>query len=178
MRKNNIQKGLLASKRGFTLLEILIYFAIISTILYAIMSFSLQILVVSKKSSNLQEIQTNIDLISNKIVYAIQNANSIDNGNSIFENDIGKLSLNVPNSGKSPTWFYLENSAIYLKEGLNSAIKLSSDSIKCAQLKFIKISSPKVPDQVMIDAQCEPVNSDIKNLEQKVSIHTSISLRK
>jgi type II secretory pathway pseudopilin PulG len=178
MRKINTQTAMPCGKQGFTLLEILLYFAVISIILYAIMSFSLQILIVSKESSNLQEIQTNMDFIVNKITYTIQNSNSIDTGNSTFDNDTGKLSLNVPNLGKSPTSFYLETNAIYMKEGSSAAIKANSDSMKCTQLKFTKISSPKIPDQVMIDIKCEPINSEIKNLEQEVSIHTSISLRK
>lgn len=119
-----------------------------------------------------------MDFIATKMTSTIQNSDSIDTGNSTFENDTGKLSLNVPNLSKSPTNFYMENDIIYMREGSNPIIKISSDSIKCTQLKFTRISSPKIPDQVIIDTKCEPINSDIKNLEQEISIHTSVSLRK
>ena len=164
--------------KGFTLLEMLLYMLIASGILFAITSFALQIMEVSKKSSDMQEIQTNIDYISSKLSSTIQIADSIDNGNSIFENDIGKLSLNIPDEGKSPTVFYLEDEAVYLKEGVGAALKINSDFVKCTQLKFVKVTTAKSPDQVVFDMQCEPINSDLAALKQELSIHTTISLRR
>lgn len=168
----------ITKNRGFTLLEILLYMLIASGILFAIMSFALQIMEVSKKSSDMQEIETNIDYISNKLSSVIKTANSIDNENSTFNNDIGKLSLNVPDGAKSPTLFYLENEAVYLKEGATADVKITSDFVKCTQLKFVKVTTAKSPDQVVFDMQCEPINSDLAALKQELSIHTTISLRK
>ncbi|MFA6917830.1 MAG: prepilin-type N-terminal cleavage/methylation domain-containing protein [Candidatus Gracilibacteria bacterium] len=165
-------------QKGFTLIELLLYMTIASIVLFAIMSFSIQIITVNKKSSDMQEIETNLDYIANKITSAVLGANSIDDNDCIFNNDSGKLTLNMADSGKTPTGFYLENEAVYIQEADNEAIKLSSDFIKCSQLGFSKITTPKSPDQVILDLKCEPVNSDLANLQQELKIHTSISLRK
>lgn len=166
------------NKRGFTLLEILLYLAMSGIILFAIMSFSLQIIDLNKKNSDMQEIQTGMDFVNNKLALTIQSASSIDEINSIFGNDIGKLSLTVIDATKSPTLIYLQDQSLYLKEGNGSPAKVNSDFVKCTQLKFTQVATPKAPDQVVIDLQCEPVHSDLATLKQNYSLHTSISLRK
>src|SRR3989339_1345201 len=139
--KNIIKNKVLPDERhGFTLIEILLYMIVASVVLFAIMDFAIQISIVNKKTTNMQEIVTNMDFISTKITSSIQSATSINNGNCIFDNDIGKLSLNVFTPTKSPTTFYLQDSMVYLQEGANNAIKINSDSMKCTKLKFEKIS--------------------------------------
>jgi len=165
-------------QKGFTLIELLLYMMIASIVLFAIMSFSIQIITINKKTSDMQEIETNLDYITNKITSVILSADSIENDDCIFDNDNGKLTLNLANLIKTPTIFHLENEAVYIQEGSNEEIKLSSDFIKCSQLRFSKITTPKSPDQVILGLKCEPVNSDLANLKQELKIHTSISLRK
>lgn len=170
-------KKIVAKNRGFTLLEILLYLGISSVVLFAIMSFSLQILGINKKSSNTQEIQTSMEVISNRLSTTIQSASTIDMLNSIFDQDVGKISLTLNDIEKSPTDIYLQNENIYLKQGANSAVKMNSDFVKCTQLKFTEISAPKAPTQVMIDYACAPINSDLQVLKDNFTHHTSISLR-
>jgi len=168
----------LNQKKGFTLMEILLYMTIASGILFAIISFSMQIMEVSKKSSDMQEIENNIEYISNKLSLTIQTAASIDDDDSNFDDDIGTLILNMSDIDKTPTIFYLEDEAIYLDEGGNTGIKMNSDFTKCTQLRFAKVETVKSSDQVIIDMQCEPINSDLAALKQSLSIHTTISLRR
>lgn len=162
-------KGL--RQKGATLIEILLYFAIIGVVLLAAMSFSLQVIDLTKRSDSFHEIQSNINLISERIVSTIQQADSVDDAGSIFDNDAGTLSLNVTPSGKSPTRFYIAEDTVYMKEGSTAEVKLSSDLVTCNQLRFRKISYPKAPDLIVIDAEFE-------YLQQTLSFHTSASLRK
>lgn len=171
--KTNIKK-----ERGITLVEISFYFVIVACILLTAMTFAIQISTLTMQSQNLHELQANIDVISQKLTYSIQTAESINAGESVFDNDNGKLSLIVNAAEKSPTSYYLQDGAIYMKEGSSTAIKLSTDLVTCTLLKFQKISYYKSPDQVIIDAEFKPKNTDVKNLEQTLPIHTSVTLRK
>jgi hypothetical protein len=164
--------------KGTSLLEIAFYFIIVAVVLFASMSFAIQTIDITKQSENLHELQTNIDFMSQQIVSVVRTADSIDDGNSLFDNDEGKLSLNVSDSGKSPTKFYVSDGDIYTKEGLNSEIKINSESIKCTLLRFQKVTYPKAPDQIVIDATFEPANTLTTKFEQTLSFHTSVSLRK
>lgn len=161
--------------RGTTLVEMAFYFVIVGVVLFVAMNFAIQTINVSKQSENIHELQANIDFMSQKIVSVVKWADSIDETNSIFDNDIGKLSLNTPTN--SPTLFYVENGDIYTKEGSNSAIKINSHSITCTKLRFQKITYNKAPDHIIIDATFEPTYTEITNLEQTLSFHTSVSLR-
>lgn len=167
-----------SNHKGFTLIEILLYMTIATVILFAIISFSMGITDVNRKTVDMQEIATNMDYIGNKLSFSVYSATSIDSGNSIFSNDTGKLSLNMPIAGDSPTSIYLDSGWVYLKEGNSAAIKINSDSIKCTQLRFLKISNVKVPDQVVVDMQCEPFTNTLPDLKQDFKIHTSLSLRR
>lgn len=168
----------LTKKRGFTLIEIMLYLAISAIVAFAIMSFALQIIGINKKTADIQEIQASMDYAGNKLSYTIQSSSSIDDAGSIFGNYSGKLSLNVVSPTKTPTSIYLENENIYLKEGSSDPAKINSDFVKCTQLKFIKVVASKAPDQIVVDMQCEPINSDLAVSRQSFSLHTSISLRK
>ncbi len=161
-----------------TLIEIIFYFVIVSVLLLAAMNFSIQILNVSKESDNFHEIQSNIDFVSQKIISTIEEADSINDADSIFNNNNGRLSLNMPSAEISPTVFYISNGDVYIQEGLNPAIKINSTSIECILLKFQVVSYVKAPDQIVIDASFKPKYTDIKNLEQTLPLHTSVSLRK
>jgi Tfp pilus assembly protein PilE len=163
---------------GTTLIEILFYFVIVGVLLFVAMNFAIQILNVSKQSENAQELQANINFMSQKIVSTVQTAESIDDTNSIFDNDQGKLSLNLSDALKTPTSFYISNGDVFIKEGSSAAIKINSASINCLTLRFQKVTYNKAPDQIIIDAVFEVKNVEIINLEQTLPFHTSVSLRK
>ncbi len=164
--------------RGTTLIEILFYFVIVGVLLFVAMNFAIQILNVSKQSENAHELQANINFVSQKIVSTVQTAESIDDTNSIFDNDQGKLSLNLSEASKTPTLFYISSGDVFIKEGSDAAVKINSESINCLSLRFQRITYAKTPDQIIIDAVFEVKNVEITNLEQTLPFHTSVSLRK
>jgi len=171
MKSKNLQ-------RGFTLIEILFYFAVLSVVLTAIMSFSLQILNLSQKSENFHELQNSSTLITDKISTAIKEADSVDVGNSIFNANPGKLSLNMSNPAESPTAIYKSGDNILYKIGANEAIQLNSNGTKCNNLTFQRLTYPKTSDQIVIDIECHPLNEELSSQNQTFNIHTSVSLRK
>jgi Tfp pilus assembly protein PilV len=165
-------------QKGTTLLEILLYFTIVGAILFAAISFSIQTLTITKESENIHEIYSNIDLISKRITNTIKEAESIDDANSIFDNDQGAISLNVSVALNCPTKIYWSENGVYLKQGALDATKISSDAIECTKLRFQKIEYEKTPDQVVIEAEFNSVNGSINNLEQSMKFRTAVSIRK
>lgn len=163
----------ITSQSGFTLIEIVAYFTITSMFLFAISIFALQIIDTSGLSKNINEIQYSGNFLSDKFIEKIHAASSIDTGNSIFDNDAGKLILN----GAVNISFYFENNNIYMKEGNETPIKLNSNTTDITNLRFHKISASKTPDQVVIDSEMKAM-SNISNLSHTYQFHLSVSLRK
>ena len=166
------------SKKGFTLVEIIFYFAIVGIALTAMMNFSLQIMNVGRQSGNLHEIQAGVNLFTEKISYAIRTAESINDDGSTFDDDIGELELATAIPATNPTRFYLSDDDLYIKEGSSTAIKLNSDTVKCTKLRFEKVSYEKAPDQVVVDAEFQPNTVVDLSQAQIIKAHTSVALRK
>lgn len=156
--------------RGTTLIEILLYFAILSVVLLAGLNFAIQILTANQLSENYHEMQYTMDFLGEDMTETIQNSTTIDAANSIFDNNEGKLSLNVENPAKSPTQFYLTNGDLYIKEGAANAIKINSDFVKFTSLNFHRIITTKAPDQIII-------NAEIYQQQQTLSFHQTVTLR-
>ena len=161
------------SQKGFTLIEIVAYFAITSVFLFAISIFALQIIDASRLSENINEIQYSDTFSTSKFIEKIHEATSVDSGNSIFDNDTGKLALN----GAISVVFYLENSNIYIKEGIESPIKLNANATNVTKLRFHEITATKTPTQIVIDGEINTM-SNISNLSHTYQFHLSVSLRK
>ncbi|MBI4234887.1 type II secretion system protein [Candidatus Peregrinibacteria bacterium] len=164
-------------KKGTTLLEILIYFAIVGIVLLAGLSFSIQIINTGEVSKNLSELNNNLQFITEKIVNKIQIAQSVDSDLSIFNNDQGALSLNVEAPADSPTVFSITSGDLFIAEGSNPAVKLNSNLIGIDVLRFTRLTYPKSPDQIVIDITLSNNDSDISQFNKSISAHLSISLR-
>lgn len=170
-------KNKICRKPGSTLMEILIYFGILSIVLLIAMSFAIQILSVNKLSGNSFELQTNLNFITSRVIQKIHTADSVDLAGSVLDNDTGTLSLNFSDPGKSPTKLYLESGRIKLKEGTNEAVELNSDLIKIDKLRFHRVSGAKSPDQIIFDIEATPTNTEIANIDRIFKIHLSVNLR-
>ena len=161
-----------------TLLEIVIYFTIFGVILLVSTTFAIQILNVNKLSSNFNEVQSNISLVSNKVIAAIQEADSIDVANSVFDNDQGALTLIMPTPALSPTKFYLSSNNLYMVQGIGTPEKLNSTITEFNILRFHRVSYPKSRDQVVIDIRAGVAANSLQQLDKTLDSHFSISLRK
>lgn len=164
-------------KSGMTLIETIFYFTLLSLLMGTIMTFAIQVINMTKKSDNLREAQANLEFITRSIVNTVQTASAVDDANSVFNDETGKLSLAVTDSGHTPTQFYRQDNDVYAKFGSNPPVRLNSDSIICTLFEFEKIVQPKVPDQINVSAVFEAKNQDIANLVNVLPVHTSASLR-
>ncbi len=160
--------------RGFTLVETVLYFAIVSVFLLAATMFSLQILNAFKLSENSQEIQSNIMLSLDEMTGSIKAADSIVDTGSVFDNDNGILILSIDGV---QTKFYLNEGAVYFQEGVSTPIKLTSENVVVPILRFHKIEEDKTPTQIIIDGRVEAV-STAAGLDKDLTFHLSASLRK
>ena len=165
-------------EKGMSLVEILLYFGLLSIVTTAVLTFSIQVLNLSGKSGSNNELQGNVEFMVKNITSSIHQADSLNDAGSIYDNDTGRLSLNMPAPSSSPTTYYLSNGEIFFSEGVQSPVQISSELISCSQMKFQKISVNKAPDQIILDIFCEPPNTQYQDVVSDISIHTSINLRK
>ena len=98
-------------KKGMTLIEIIIYVAILGFISTAFMTMSINMLSLKSKSVSQLEISSNLRFISQKINYETRNAKSI------LATTASSLTLSLSDSSRSSTIFDLNNGNIRLGFG-------------------------------------------------------------
>ena len=124
-----------------TLIEIIIYVAILSLISIAFITISINMMSLKTKSISQQEIGSNLRFISQKINYEIKNSKSISSTTA------SNLTLISADSSRNPTVFDLNNGNIRMGFGnsgscpVNNPCILNSNLINISQFSVTNLSS-------------------------------------
>jgi len=128
--------------RGFTLIELILYIALVSTVLVAIIQFGWNAVYIQKKSEVYQELVHNLRFAEKRIAFEIRNASGI---NSVTTN---ALCLSSADAAHNPTKLYLSAGAIRIGWGGGSATcatttndqPLTSSKITISTVNFVNLS--------------------------------------
>lgn len=144
------------AKGGFTLMEMVIYIAILSVIVVLVassvlaMSKSLSSIQASRKINNFAE--TSIE----RIVREIRFANSVDVSGSTFGVNPGTLKLNTINpidELSTTVEFYQSGTNLMIKEGLGAPEDITPSSLSVTDLKFYDVVVPGVSEAIKIEIE-------------------------
>ena len=136
-----------------TLIEIIIYVAILSLISTAFLTISINMMSLKTKSISQQEISSNLRFISQKINYEIRNAKSISSTTAT------SLTLVSSDSSRNPTIFDLSNGNIRMGFGANGNCPAASPCILNSNL--INISEFSVTNLSSGDSKAQNINYSI-----------------
>lgn len=122
-------------EKGVTLIETIIYIAIVSLIMTSLIPFAWNVIEGGVKSSTEQEVFGNARYISEQIKYQIRNAIGI---NSVSATQI---SLITSNSITNPTIIGLSGTNLTMQQGVGSAINLNSQNATMSGVAFTPYTS-------------------------------------
>jgi type II secretory pathway pseudopilin PulG len=165
---------------GFSLVETLIYIAILGFAVVAIVSFSLSMANARSKNYVVQEVQANSRGALNIITQRILAAEEINAGVSTFALDPGVLSLQMADPLKNPTVINLsaDNGVLQITQGTEGPISLTSDEVNVTNLVFTNLTpqGSRANIRVEITIKYDNPSGDVEfNYSQ--TLQTSISLR-
>jgi len=131
----------LQTKRGFTLIETIIYVVIFSMLIMAIVSF-LGTLQISRNHNQLKlEVNDQGSRISRIITSTIHSATAINSPTASQSATI--LSLEMASSTLNPTVFSLGGAGtLYITEGSQDAVPLTNNKVLISNLVFANYSQP------------------------------------
>jgi len=165
-------------QNGFTLVETLIYVAIIGMVLSSFVVFSISISNSRSKTYVVQEVHANTRTALNVMSQKIRSATGVNTASSTFGVDPGFLSLSMASSTLNPTILALDSNILGIKEGSNATTSITSDEVKITNLVFTDLSGTGNRGNVRIEMTVEYNNIDtdiIYNYSQ--SIQTTVGLR-
>ncbi len=168
------------NKRGFTLIETLIYITIIGGVMLAFVSFALHISDSRNKTYVVQEVQANarvaLDLISQKI----EAANGVNLDSSTFALDPGVLSLSMASISLNPTVIDLsvDDGVLQINQGTSGAIPITSDEVRVTNLVFTNLTGGASKENIGVALTVEFNNFDGDvEFSYDQSLQTAVSLR-
>lgn len=170
------------NKKGFTLMEVLVYVAVLVIIITAVSSFFLWLIKSNTKAKVMRETLDNARRVMEIMSYEIKEAKSVYTPTSIFDSHPGQLSLETIHylpEGEKTTYinFYLcEDRLCFKKEDLNP-IALTSDRVRVANLVFNQIITGETPS-IQINLKVDykgPTNRP--EYQASVNLKSTASLR-
>lgn len=170
MKEKNIK-----NKKGFTLIEIIVYLGILAMIVTAFISFSLAIANVKNKIYVIQAVNSNarnaLELISQKI----KSANDVSL--PVVGTSDSILALDMP-VGQSDVVFSLVDGVLYMGTDLNAPVAVTADEIQISELVFSNLARKKNRDSIQVFIRTNYRYADSREFEYENTFQTTITTRK
>ena len=166
---------------GFTLIETLIYLAIIGAVMTSFLYFGLSVFDYRNKSYVAEEVQANERMVINLISQKIRSAKDVNVASSTFNINPGFLSLVMAEASKNPTIFSLSQNdgILQITEGTGTAMAVTSKNVKVSSLIFTNLTLASTTKNIKINMTIDYNNrsQDIK-FNYSDDLETAVSLRR
>lgn len=160
------------NKRGFTLIEILVYFALLSIILLIIVDLFLRISEASLESTAKSRVEAEGEYVLNKLTYDIRRADGINQ---------------PPTPGDSRSFlalvidgdiyiYFTSGSTILIGRWPSEIYSLTGNSVSASPLTFTRIQNPGGEPTVRISFNLESTDTTKQGVKSK-DFETVVSLR-
>ncbi|PJE77100.1 hypothetical protein COV05_00625 [Candidatus Uhrbacteria bacterium CG10_big_fil_rev_8_21_14_0_10_48_16] len=164
------------SKKGFTLIELVLYVGIASGILLVSTLFLQTLLESRVKNQTIAEVEQQGLQVMHLIAQTVRNAENITS--PTIGGSAGSLTLDVVNIVDDPTVFYVSGDSIQMTEGAGSTIALTNSHVAASALTFQNLSRPDTPGIVRVSFILTHVNSSGRQeYEFSKTFYASASLR-
>jgi len=165
-------------QKSFTLIEILVYIAVLSIVMIAIVSFVLWFIHSNTKAKAMRETLDNTRRAMEIMTYEIKEARSIYTPTTTSTQFSLETTKYLP-EGEEMSFidFYLCDYRLCFKKESQDPIALTSDSVEISNLVFTRIVSGEVPS-IQIDLTIDYKNpTNRPEYQASVNLTSTVSLR-
>ena len=168
-------------KKGFTLMELLIYVALFSLIVSLVFRFSLSLIDTTVRANAKEEVQVNAASLLKLFDFEVRGATEVYDSTSDFTGNPGQLSL-VTTRGLPPyateTYIdiYLDDGRLCTKHELTGVTCHTSEKVEVTSLEFEKITQSGGAESVQIKATLQ-FRSQRTEYQNEEIIQTSVRLQ-
>lgn len=170
----------LNTKRGATIIELLLYMSILSFFLIALVLFALNIIQGGSKSNNESHTYADARYLSERIKYEIRNASDIQTANSNFGVNLAttagsKLTLTAA-SPNNPTVIDVSSGRARIALGATSAVELNSNMVNVTDLTFTNYSGTNTKN-ISFTLTVQATSPSKGNIKETTTLRSSVELR-
>lgn len=175
-RALNAKRHTLYASAGFTLVEILLYTALISIMLFVISDFYFLIIKSRVKNQTIAEVEQQAAQVIQIITQTARNADNVTSpgagGSAAF------LTLDVADAAKDSTIFDLSGGAIRVKEKIGAPVILTNSLVVASGLNFQNLSYAGTPGTIRVSFVLSRANPENRNeFNYSKTFYASASLR-
>ncbi|MBN2016049.1 prepilin-type N-terminal cleavage/methylation domain-containing protein [Candidatus Dojkabacteria bacterium] len=149
------------SQEAFSLIELLLYIAIVSVVLGVISTFLITLLQARVKNQTISEVEQQGVQVMQVITQTIRNSEDINSPSA--GSSAAALSLDVVEAAKDPTTFDLSNDTVRVTEGAGSAIDLTNSKVVVTDLTFENLTRSGTPGVVRVTFTITHINESGRN---------------
>lgn len=170
-------------RKAFTLIEILIYVAVLAVVILAVSYFFLWATRSDAKSRAEIETLDSARIAMGIMASEIRESNSIYSPTSVFANSVGQLSLETskyPPSGESAGFidFYICSKRLCLKKESQDPVVLTSDKTEIEVLEFSQVMTTSTAPSIQIDLKMNYKAPAVRpEFQASVDLKSSATLR-
>ncbi len=133
------------NREGFTLIEFMIYTAIVVFLIGTLTLTAVNALNARMKVSAMERVTLSAESAMNNITYAVQNAKAVNSAEG------GSLSLDVYPEHDNPTMFSIDNGRLMIKKGTKDAVPITGERVEVTNLSFNNPSTRMVEIAITIE---------------------------
>ncbi|MDP3093899.1 MAG: type II secretion system protein [bacterium] len=168
-------------KKGFTLLEMVVYIAVLAVIIGAVSSLFLWAFRSQRKARAIQEVADNGRVAMGAILQEIREAKKAYLPTSVFDSDSGQLSLETAKylpAGETTAFvdFYLCQSRLCLKKEGEDPLAVTSGKVRVKKLRFTRLVTNQ-KDSFEIDLEIDFNNPKISDNQATIVLNSVASPR-
>ncbi len=163
-------------KRGFTLVEIILYIGTLTILLTSLSIFLVYLLDARVKFTTITEVEQQGYFVLAQITQTVRNAEGINS--PALGSSGSTLSVDVIDAIDDPTIFNPSGALIQVTKGTSSSVDLLSDNIEISGLTFTRVGNGIGKGAIKINFTLTHINSDDRNIfEYEKDFQTTVSLR-
>lgn len=167
-------------QKGFTLVETLIYIAIIAVSVSSFVVFAISVSDSKSKTYVVQEVQGNMRGALGLMTQRMRAATGVNTASSTFGVDPGVLSLVMAESAKNPTIIDLsaDDGILQITEGLESPVAIISDEVRVINLVFEDLTPTGEREHIRFQITVEYNNtSGDSEYDYSQTLQSAVSIR-
>ena len=162
--------------KGFTLIEVLLYVAMLAVFVVVISTFWQGLLDVTEKGKAMNTVNTEGQFIMTKILQRIRESNSITS--PLPGNSSPTINLVYSNVNLNPTIFDLSSGNLRVSEGPSTFANLNSPDVIISDVVFSNSSGPDSLGSIRVEFEVSYKNPDGRsNLNYSQTFYGSASIR-